>query len=209
MWCPCGTDQKFGIFIIFRFRASPRDAMPSALRLPRRCAPRNDTKNGRFFAKTCHFYFRNVWDSSRGDAAWRPSGALYHAAARPYILSIYRTTKPRILLSRASLRRRTWPTGSFRCEAPAAAAYFLPQSGRTRVASESSRRTRVASECSGSQGAASEPCGALCGSSGATRRTRVASVTPCGAFGSSGRARGIMRVSSKDAGCQAGSRSAS
>ena len=160
--------------------------MPLALRLPRRCAPRNDTKMAGFYEKPAIFISE--------------------------MFEIRREATPHGVLPGRYIMRpqgRTWPTGSSRCEAPAAAVYFLPQSGRTRVASESSRRTRVASECSGSPGAASEPCGALCGSSGATRRTRVASVTPCGAFGSSGRARGIMRVSSKDAGCQAGSRSAS
>ena len=48
--------SKFGmaswIFVVFCSRASPRDAIPMALRLPRRYAPRNDTESGRFCLET-------------------------------------------------------------------------------------------------------------------------------------------------------------
>ena len=38
-------------------RASPRDAIPQALRLPRRCAPRNDTELERFYLDNERFAF--------------------------------------------------------------------------------------------------------------------------------------------------------
>ena len=50
-------DPKFGDSVVFRSRASPRDAIPSALRLPRRCAPRNDTKLGRLYLGNGRFCF--------------------------------------------------------------------------------------------------------------------------------------------------------
>ena len=40
--------SEFGDFVVSCSRASPRDAIPLALRLPRRCAPRNDTNMERF-----------------------------------------------------------------------------------------------------------------------------------------------------------------
>ena len=48
-------DSKFGDSVVFRSRASPRDAIPLALRLPRRCAPRNDTKMVGFAIKPTTF----------------------------------------------------------------------------------------------------------------------------------------------------------
>ena len=45
---PCDK-SKFRDYVVLCPRASPRDAIPLALRLPRRCAPRNDTESGAFF----------------------------------------------------------------------------------------------------------------------------------------------------------------
>ena len=49
--------SKRGNSVVFRCRASLRDAIPSALRLPRRCVPRNDTKLGRFNLENGRFSF--------------------------------------------------------------------------------------------------------------------------------------------------------
>ena len=49
--------SKIRDFVVFCHRASPRDAIPSALRLPRRYAPRNDTKSGRFNLENGRFSF--------------------------------------------------------------------------------------------------------------------------------------------------------
>ena len=45
----CGTDQILLDFVVLYPCASFRDAIPIALRLPRRCAPRNDTKMVGFY----------------------------------------------------------------------------------------------------------------------------------------------------------------
>ena len=42
-------------------RASPRDAIPLTLRLPRRCAPRNDTKIGTFLFENGRFLFLRLF----------------------------------------------------------------------------------------------------------------------------------------------------
>ena len=47
---PCDK-SKFRDYVVLCPRASPRDAIPMALRLPRRYAPRNDTESGRFCSK--------------------------------------------------------------------------------------------------------------------------------------------------------------
>ena len=47
-------------FFVSHSRASPRDAIPSAFRLPRRCAPRNDTKIGTFLLATQGFILESV-----------------------------------------------------------------------------------------------------------------------------------------------------
>ena len=49
------TGTAVGAAEVTCFRTSFRDAMPSTLRLPRRFAPRNDTKNGRFYEKPTIF----------------------------------------------------------------------------------------------------------------------------------------------------------
>jgi hypothetical protein len=49
-----------GIPFVSCSRASVRDAMPQTLRLPRRCAPRNDTKSGRFCLENRRFLFYAV-----------------------------------------------------------------------------------------------------------------------------------------------------
>ena len=61
---PCDK-SKFRDYVVLCPRASPRDAIPLALRLPRRCAPRNDTESGRFFSKRmfcaiCGHFLRSV-----------------------------------------------------------------------------------------------------------------------------------------------------
>ncbi len=48
-------DSEFRDFVGFQSHASARDAIPSALRLPRRCAPRNDTKMVGFAIKPTIF----------------------------------------------------------------------------------------------------------------------------------------------------------
>ena len=48
---PCDK-SKFRDYVVLCPRASPRDAIPLALRLPRRYAPRNDTESGRFCLET-------------------------------------------------------------------------------------------------------------------------------------------------------------
>ena len=62
-------DSKFGDFVVFRSRVSPRDATSITLRLPRRCAPRNDTnlKHFCFGNKRLLFYAAFL----RGDAPHR------------------------------------------------------------------------------------------------------------------------------------------
>ena len=50
-------DPKFGDFVVSCSRASPRDSTSITLRLPRRCAPRNDTKLGRLYLGNGRFCF--------------------------------------------------------------------------------------------------------------------------------------------------------
>ena len=47
---PCDK-SKFRDYVVLCPRVSFRDAIPMALRLPRRCAPRNDIESGRFCSK--------------------------------------------------------------------------------------------------------------------------------------------------------------
>ena len=53
---PCDK-SKFRDYIVLCPRASFRDAIPMALRLPRRCAPRNDTELERFYLRNRRFSF--------------------------------------------------------------------------------------------------------------------------------------------------------
>ena len=71
MWCPCGTDQKFGIFVIFRSRASPREAMPSAFRLPRRAAAVAMTQKTAGFSQKPAILISKMFEIRRGA---RPHG---------------------------------------------------------------------------------------------------------------------------------------
>ena len=52
---PCDK-SKFRDYVVLCSRTSFRDAIPMALRLPRRCAPRNDTESGRFYLKNGRFF---------------------------------------------------------------------------------------------------------------------------------------------------------
>ena len=57
---PCDK-SKFRDYVVLCPRASPRDAIPMALRLPRRCAPRNDTESGRFSQNGCFALYAGIF----------------------------------------------------------------------------------------------------------------------------------------------------
>ena len=74
---PCDK-SKFRDYVVLCPRASFRDAIPLALRLPRRCAPRNDTESGRFFSKRmfcaiCGHFLRSVAAHRLSNVSFRKS----------------------------------------------------------------------------------------------------------------------------------------
>ena len=67
-----------GIFVVFCSRASFRDAIPMALRLPRRYAPRNDTESVRFcskrmFCAICGHFLRGIASRCLSNVSFRKS----------------------------------------------------------------------------------------------------------------------------------------
>ena len=68
-----------GIFVVFCSRASFRDAIPMALRLPRRYAPRNDTESGAFFVwkrmfcTICGHFLRGIASHRVSNVSFRKS----------------------------------------------------------------------------------------------------------------------------------------
>ena len=63
---PAGRIEKFLGVIVLRACASPRDAVPTTLRLPRRCAPRNDTELERFNLENGRFWMdADVFDANQ------------------------------------------------------------------------------------------------------------------------------------------------
>ena len=88
-------------------RVSPRDTMPSGLRLPRRCAPRNDRKTVGFFIKPTVFVF-TMFEICRGATPPRRFfGSAISRGRKPafHMRSIFHTIEDRISLR--SQRPRT------------------------------------------------------------------------------------------------------
>ena len=84
-----------GIFVVFCSRASFRDAIPMALRLPRRYAPRNDTESGAFFVwkrmfcAICGHFLRGIASHRVSNVSFRKS---FRFPAKPTDFVIARRT---------------------------------------------------------------------------------------------------------------------